>query len=698
MMNTWLKYYGLCMAAILFAAGPVAASPPAQMGHDLTVRIEPSEQLLRATDVVTISHMKGLYLTFELAEHLTLENVALNGRDTRFSFKNGRVRVPLAVASERHRLKIVYAGRFADEVPSEPLNMDNPGFGVTGTISPRGTMLLSGSRWYPRSENAISEYNITVDAPDGMVAVTAGRSLGHVNEKGRTLSRWKVDRSLRGIPLVAGPYTVATRQFGDITAATYFSAPLQHLSDSYLNATGRYLQFYQELFGPYPFGKFAVVENFFPTGYGFPSFTLLGGRVLQLPFIIHTSLGHEIAHCWWGNGVLVDPSQGNWSEGLTTYVADYLYKERRGEGRAHRLQWLRNYADLVDASNDFPVSQFRSRMDPATKAVGYDKVAMVFHMLRQIVGEDVFWPALRDVYAQHRFKAIAWSDFQSVFEAHAKISLEGFFRQWVTRPGAPRVSLSDVTATPSNQGFEISGTIRQEKPYYDFDLDLALATDQEQIIGHLLKVSGAQTPFTITVSGPPKELLADPEVHLFRRLSPQEVPPTVNGIKGASDVAVVVAKHYGPEGLHIARRLSAALGLSNVRIGMETDFNHRHLSRHDILFVGQPMDKQWLQKNVAQISIAPKAFVLKGERYDRNEDSFFGVFSHPHKLGTVALYIPANLPVGKRLATKIPHYGKYSYLVFKDTRNEVKGTWAVTHSSMVVRWPKDPDASIGGTR
>ena len=62
--------------------------------------------------------------------------------------------------------------------------------------------------------------------------------------------------------------------------------------------------------GPYPFPKFAIVENFFPTGYGFLSYTLLGGSVLKLPFIPETSLRHEIAHSWWGNGVLVDYAAG----------------------------------------------------------------------------------------------------------------------------------------------------------------------------------------------------------------------------------------------------------------------------------------------------------------------------------------------------------------------------------------------------
>jgi len=73
--------------------------------------------------------------------------------------------------------------------------------------------------------------------------------------------------------------------------------------------------------------------EFFPTGFGFSSYTLLGSSVLRLPFILSTSLGHEIAHCWWGNGVYVDYESGNWSEGLTTYVSDYLYTEMESPPR-----------------------------------------------------------------------------------------------------------------------------------------------------------------------------------------------------------------------------------------------------------------------------------------------------------------------------------------------------------------------------
>src|SRR5690606_3013180 len=116
---------------------------------------------------------------------------------------------------------------------------------------------------------------------------------------------------------------------GDVFAQTFTYADTDSsIYNRYLRGTGRYLDLYEEQIGPYPFAKFALVENFWQTGFGMPSFTLLGDRVIRLPFILDTSYGHEILHNWWGNGVFVNVEEGNWCEGLTTYGADYAYKEQ----------------------------------------------------------------------------------------------------------------------------------------------------------------------------------------------------------------------------------------------------------------------------------------------------------------------------------------------------------------------------------
>ena len=318
-----------------------------------------------------------------------------------------------------------------------PVNTDNPGFGVTATISEQGSFLLAGAGWYPELVDSQATYKLTVTAPSGLIAVTAGRSLGHKINGEKTISGWEVNYPVEGLSLSVARYLVEEKSVDDITVATYLLPQNKHLAAAYLRATADYLSLYSDLFGAYPFQKFAVVENFFPTGFGFPSYTLLGGRVLQLPFIIHTSLGHEIAHCWWGNGVYVDSSQGNWSEGLTAYVADYRFKEMKSyeAARDHRRQWLRNYSTLVSPQNDFALERFQSRYDPVTRTIGYDKGAMIFHMIRQTLGEESFWGALRDIYRTRLFRRTSWSDLQKAFETRGKQSLQDFFDQWVYRGG-----------------------------------------------------------------------------------------------------------------------------------------------------------------------------------------------------------------------------------------------------------------------
>ncbi len=677
----------LWIAVLLSAAVPAQASRPG-LRHHLTVTLDPARHRLEAEDQIQVSASGLSQIEFHLAGHLTIQSVTVNGSKSDYDFDAGRLRIPLPRGQTVGRLQINYAGRFDDPVPDAPLNTDNPGFGVTGTIRAQGTMLLAGAGWYPEAQGWAEAFDLTVNAPEGMVGVTSGNSLGHVTRKGRTLSRWSLDQDLRGISLVAGPYEVTTRKFGEVTAATYFTAPLKHLSNDYLEATGRYLQLYEGLFGPYAFSQFAVVENFFPTGYGFPSFTLLGRQVLQLPFIIHTSLGHEIAHCWWGNGVLVDPSQGNWSEGLTTYVADYLYKERRGLGQDQRLQWLRNFAGLVNPNDDFPLSRFTGRTDPATRTVGYDKGAMVFHMLRQIVGEADFWQSLRDIYTRHRFEAIAWSDIQAAFEGRSGHSLTRFFEQWVFNAGAPRLSLAQVAVNSVPGGFTVSGLINQRPPYFDLTLEAALRTDSETV-QQTVSSKGRQSAFSITVSSRPRQLTVDPHVHIFRRLEPSEVPPTINTIKGSDRLCVVVARDQGPGGLEAAERLTMALGLDRAPISMENAFSADDLARKDLILVGLPSDRIWRPGPNDRFRVTPGGFVLNGHAYSGPLISFFGVFRHPGGNGrSIALFLPADESLAKTVSAKITHYGKYSYLVFDKSGNQVKGTWEADQSPLTARWPE----------
>jgi hypothetical protein len=684
-------FAGVLLAAVFFLGTCRSAHAAAlRVTHDLAIELTPSAHMLMGHDRMDIRVDDRHKLIFSLSERVTQLRVEVEGQPRTFRFLNSELEIPLEPGERRRtiELAIAYEAAFNDPLPAHPLNTDNPGFGVTASISEAGTFLLSGAAWYPDLIDGQDSFRLRVKAPAGILAVTSGLGLGHATRDGQTLSEWRIDHPVRGLALSAAAYQVRELKVGEVMAATYFLPQNQDLAPSYLEATARYLQLYSELFGPYPFPKFAVVENFFPTGFGFSSYTLLGSTVLRLPFILSTSLGHEIAHCWWGNGVYVDYEAGNWSEALTTYVSDYLYKERESplEASGYRLQALRNYSVLVPPSKDFPLSRFVSRTDPATKAVGYDKGAMVFHMLRRLVGEDAFWGALRDIYRERLFQPASWDDLRQAFERRSGQALGGFFDQWVKRKGAPRMHLEAVKDEPAPGGRSVTGYLVQEKPFFTADIELALDTPDERRIVPL-RVSEASNRFDFTDVSAPKRITVDPDCHTLRRLDPAEIPPTVNSLKSSPAATIVVCDRAPSNGLRLADTLVRSLGLRSAAIVSEDEIGPDRLNDRDVILVGLPRDRGLLRTAPAALRLTESGFSVEGSSAPEDADTFFGVLAHPgDPLRVMAVFLPGPPAAAESAAAKITHYGRYSYLAFKDGQNCDKGSWEVTHSPVIHRW------------
>ena len=402
------------------------------------------------------------------------------------------------------------------------------------------------------------------------------------------------------------------------------------------------------MYGPYPFPKFAIVENFFPTGYGFPSYTLLGASVLRLPFIPETSLRHEIAHSWWGNGVLVDYASGNWCEGLTTYVADYLSQETaaaegsgeygRGDSppadaRLYRQQILREYATFAASGADFPLRLFKGRSSPATRAVGYGKAAFVFHMIRQKLGDEAFWNSLRQIYKERLFVRTSWEDFRDVFVRTGGWDpgeAKEFFDQWVARSGAPVLKLRDVQLKLDASGWQATGSLDQDPPWYDLDITVALKISPTQRLDTRIGIKGGSTSFAIgsprtgsapTARGdsasaqidsggspprgdsasaqsgsggspPPQKLIADPDVNTFRLLDPEEVPCTVNSVKGSKSLTAVLRDGSPREAVKAFKLLLEGLGHADAPITSEKEAEMKMSKQRDVLFFGLPRSEK----------------------------------------------------------------------------------------------------------
>jgi hypothetical protein len=654
--------------------------------HDLRVSLSPQEQTLYGRDTLTVETAKESRLDFALAPQATLREVTVSGHKVDWHWDEGRLTVPLpADIGAQASVTVDYAIRFAARPPARPLNSEDPSYGVTATITAKGSFLGDDAGWYPRLPGALPTFRIEISLPAGQSAVTSGRLVAKRVENHRDVSIWETTTPLRSLALAAGPYRIGRASAGGIPVYTFFSEENQGFSASYLATASRDLKFYTKLLGPYPFAKFAVAENIFPTGYGFPSWTLLGGGLLRYPFILRISLGHEIAHSWWGNGVWVDDRGGNWSEGLTSFVADYLDRERASaaEGRNYRLKILRDYAALVTPAGEMPLTRFVSRSNPASQAIGYGKATMVFYMLRSRLGDELFWQGLREVVRERLFRKTSWDDIARILGRVGGDDLAPFFRQWVKRPGAPVLRLRDVALARQHGRWVVTGTLVQAPPFFNLRLPIELSGHGEHRTT-VLASDGPATPFRLTSATRPTRLAVDPDATVFRRLSPQELPATVNELRGSSSLVAVIAAGLPEATAQGALRLLPALGHQGVPLLSEAEATPERLAGHDVLYLGWPQALS--RRPVLPKDVSPRAdgLELDGQRYRGAAIAAFCAFRpqhHPRRVA--ALFLPGSPNAATAAIYKIPHYGNDSYLVFEDGINRAKGTWPTTDSPLI---------------
>jgi peptidase M1-like protein len=664
--------------ACLACAASADWREPAVERQEIAVTLMPSDHLLIGESTITFA-AGTRRVSLKLTPAAIIKSVTISGAKIPFSFVGGALSldIPETAGQGAVSVTVSYCAVFNDPLPLHPGSSEDPTYGVNGAITTQGTFLGEGAGWYPAPSSTPRKRTVRVAAPAGTEALTAGKRVSRGTAGAVTHSTWEEARPGGGLTLCAGPYRIEERRVDGVDLYTYFYPDNASLAARYLDAAARYLKFYGDLFGPYPFEKFAVVENFFPTGYGFPSFTLLGSSIIRLPFIIDTSFPHEIAHSWWGNAIQVDQSEGNWSEGLVTYLADYLLKERRSaaEGRDYRMQLLSDYAALVPAANAFPLSGFTSRVDPTSRAIGYGKGAMVFQMIRNEIGDRAFFGALREICRERLYRSATWSDFKRAFSRSSGRDLSSFMKQWLTRPGGPRLAFSNVTRRREGPGWWVSGTVVQSSPFYELRLPLRLETDGPPV-REFLPVSRGLTPFTISSPTEPRQLLLDPDAEVFRVLAPGEIPVTVNSIKGSKQLLIVMTAECRAGG-ETFRRLLESLGQGEAAVIREDELDAARIRGHDLLFCGIPKQRSLLPPLPAGITLQDSGFSVDEDTVQAPDGLLFLVLQLPASSGRVAaLFQPLSAAAAEQYSPKITHYGKYGSLMFTGGAIRHKGTIA----------------------
>lgn len=680
----------------------------APIHHELRIQLNPASHELRGTDRVLIPEERlagkqhvvlrlhaGLNVScedpaYELepgAELPPSSGWAVPLREYRLSPVTGAWQAPVHVL-------LSLEGQIYHPLEREAEEYARSFSRTPGVIGEEGIYLSAGSAWYPQIDDELVTFDLSVGLPSGWDAVSQGWRNGVAESDGRSRTRWVCPHPMDSIYLVAARFTKYQRAAGNVMAQVFFREPDPNLAQKYLEATAQYVDMYTRLIGPYPYKKFALVENFWETGYGMPSFTLLGPKVIRFPFILHSSYPHEILHNWWGNSVFVDMSRGNWCEGITAYLADHLVKEGQGKGTEYRRDTLKRYANYVQQGNEIALVEFRQRHSSASEAVGYGKSLMLFHMLRRQLGDEVFVRGLQRFYREFRFRRASFDDVTQVFSAVAERDLKPFFDQWIDRKGAPDLVLADFFAAGSpKSGYALKFTLEQSQPGPAFHLDVPVALYLEN---HLepemlqFTMTEKRQEFEMRSDFAPQYVQVDPHFDLFRKLDREEVPPTAGEVFGAKAVTIVCpsksAKIDAAVWQQLANTWSGDAG--DVQVVRDDEIEELPEGRGIWLLGTENRFRDRVSSSIQDFGAVLHEHFVEVDRKasDLGGHSFLFVARDDEDPGRAIGWIGGGTAAGvPGLARKLPHYGKYSYLVFRgdEPDNVIKGQWPVSGSPMV---------------
>ncbi|MFV1983652.1 MAG: peptidase M28, partial [Thiohalomonadales bacterium] len=301
--------YLVCCGIFVYFLG--ISSVFSQINHQLEVNLNPESHTIQVIDTLTLPESISYSIQFTL--HAGLKPKVLDDnielkllQIPKSSQSNNQTQLPLehyqlSFKNKQKLIRIQYGGEIFHDVKNISKDYARSFKETSGIINNEGVFLAGASYWYPVFENELVTFSLNINLPKDWKSVSQGSYKKIVTAKDKSSDTWTIDKPQQEIYLIAAKFYLYQQKSDSIVAQVFLRTEDPALAQKYLDVTSRYITMYNKLLGLYPYNKFALVENFWETGYGMPSFTLLGPKVIRLPFILHSSYPHEILHNWWGN-------------------------------------------------------------------------------------------------------------------------------------------------------------------------------------------------------------------------------------------------------------------------------------------------------------------------------------------------------------------------------------------------------------
>lgn len=299
--------------------------------------------------------------------------------------------------------------------------------------------------WWP-SKNSLNDkwesFDIAIETPLRYKAASNGL-LKSIDTIGNShIFNWKTSYPIADylIAVTVGEYEIYEHKEvlrGDSLLFQHFLYPNDSLSiRQSINVTPVFMQYFDSLFGAYPFKE---------EKYGHATFTFGGGMEHQTMSFMGSYGGeliaHELAHQWFGNLITCNSWQELWlNEAFAVYATHLTYEFDILHDSRYLDISLNNFkAAAFDFPNSSVFIEDTSSADKFFTRLPYYKGAALLHMIRWQIGDSAFFEGIRNYVSDTtiRFGFSSTTHLKTHFEISSQLDLSEFFKDWYYGKGFP---------------------------------------------------------------------------------------------------------------------------------------------------------------------------------------------------------------------------------------------------------------------
>ncbi len=328
-----------------------------------------------------------------------------------------------------------------------------------------------GRYWFPGhdvpADKATAEVTLRVPVP--WVGISNGRLVADSTEGSTRITHWATDLPIATylMAVAAGPYVELADSAEGVPIRHYvLGSQVDRARASFVHVP-QMISLFSRLFGTYPFERFGYVSSALSGGMEHQTMVTLGSFAINGLLTWEPLLAHELSHQWWGDCVTYADWTQVWvSEGFATYCEALWAEETQGQAGYVTAVTAMMQEYLGSGEHYFPLN------DPAVLwgSATYEKGACVLHMLRQLVGDSVFFEGLAQLREACGYAHATTDSVEAAFERATGGDLTWFFDQWVRQPGHPELALRLTTY-----------------PYLNGDTGVELEVSQLQTVGPVFR-------------------------------------------------------------------------------------------------------------------------------------------------------------------------------------------------------------------